>query len=47
MEALALLVESGELQPKAVIEEIDDELALSVVAHTHLTLKLSFNDLVF
>ena len=44
MEALALLVESSELQLKAVVETTDAESAGSAVAPTQLTLKLSFYD---
>ena len=44
MEALALLVESSELQLKAVVETTDAESAGSVVAPTQLTMKLSFYD---
>ena len=44
MEALALLVESSELQLKAVVKTTDAEPAGSVVAPTQLTMKLSFYD---
>ena len=44
MEALALLVESSELQLKAVVETTVAESAGSSVAPTELTLKLSFYD---
>ena len=44
MEALALLVESSELQLKAVVETTDAESAGSAVAPTQLTLRLSFYD---
>ena len=45
MEALALLVESSELQLKAVVETTDAESAGSAVAApTQLTMKLSFYD---
>ena len=44
MEALELLVESSELQLKAVVETTDAESAGSAVAPTQLTLKLSFYD---
>ena len=45
MEALELLVESSELQLKAVVQKADNEPSQSVVAPTQLTLKLSFYDL--
>ena len=44
MESLALLVESSELQLKAVVKTTDAEPAGSVVAPTQLTMKLSFYD---
>ena len=44
MEALALLVESSELQLKAVVKTTDAEPAGSVVAPMQLTMKLSFYD---
>ena len=44
MEALELLVESSELQLKAVVEKEDADSLQSVVAPTQLTLKLSFYD---
>ena len=44
MEALELLVESSELQLKAVVETTESEPAQSLVAPTQLTLKLSFYD---
>ena len=44
MESLEFLVESSELQLKAVVETTDAEPAQSVVARTQLTLKLSFYD---
>ena len=44
MEALELLVESSELQLKAVVESTDAEPAQPVVARTQLSLKLSFYD---
>ena len=44
MEALALLVESSELQLKAVVKTTDAEPPGSVVAPTQLTMKLSFYD---
>ena len=44
MEALALLVESSELQLKAVVKTTDVEPAGSVVATMQLTMKLSFYD---
>ena len=44
MEALALLVESSELQLKAVVKTTDAEPARSVVAPMQLTMKLSFYD---
>ena len=44
MEALELLVESSELQLKAVVKTTDAEPAGSVVAPTQLTMKLSFYD---
>ena len=46
MEALELLVESSELQLKAVVENKDAEAAKAALARTKLTLKLSFYDLV-
>ena len=45
MEMLELLVESSELQLKAVVENKDAEAAQAAPAHTNLTLKLSFYDL--
>ena len=44
MEALELLVESSELELKAVVEEKDSDSAQSLRAPTQITLKLSFYD---
>ena len=44
MEALELLVESSELQLKAVVESTNAEPAQPVVVRTQLSLKLSFYD---
>ena len=45
MEALELLVESSELELKAVVDQEDDDLVQSAAIRTQLTLKLSFYDL--
>ena len=45
MEALELLVESSELQLKAVVDQKVADSAPSAAASTELTLKLSFYDL--
>ena len=44
MEALELLVESSELQLKAVVQKTDNKPSQSVLVPTQLTLKLSFYD---
>ena len=45
MESLELLVESSELQLKAVVNQKDDDSAQFLVPPTQLTMKLSFYDL--
>ena len=45
MEALELLVESSELELKAVVDQKGADSATSAAARTQLTLKLSFYDL--
>ena len=46
VEALELLVESSELELKAVVDQDEDDLAQPAAIRTQLTLKLSFYDLV-
>ena len=45
MEALELLVESSELELKAVVDQDEDDSAQPAEARTQLTLKLSFYDM--
>ena len=45
MEALELLVESSELELKAVVDQDEDDSAQPAVVTTQLTLKLSFYDI--
>ena len=45
MEALELLVESSELELKAVVDQDEDDFAKPAAARTQLTLKLSFYDM--
>ena len=45
MESLEFLVESSELQLKAVVNQKDDDSAQFLVPPTQLTMKLSFYDL--
>ena len=46
VEALELLVESSQLELKAVVDQDEDDLAQPAAIRTQLTLKLSFYDLV-